>query len=307
MNTRLQGYPSPGAGLRLHLNENTGGCSARVLEAIRRVRPSDVSTYPQYREVVEATARHFGVDPEWVLLTNGLDEGILMAAVGHIAKQRVHDAETIIPLLAFDPIYNSVPAAARKRLIVLCDDNTALTALMRHLLDKRGFLVQTAAAAYPAADSGDAEGRTERLVALLHPLMPHVTEEIWSHLRKKVSFDAVIEAESIMDAAYPAMMNQFRQQLIKQIRATDKIPAASRRAASMILGYDLDGTVRPQRQLSVQSAYQQAAQAPAAASQQRPMKRFQAEALQGTADRAGRETAAWREAQMGARVGSGTR
>ena len=110
-----------------------------------------------------------------------------------------------------------------------------------------------------------------------------------------------------MDAAYPAMMNQFRQQLIKQIRATDKIPAASRRAASMILGYDLDGTVRPQRQLSVQSAYQQAAQAPAAASQQRPMKRFQAEALQGTADRAGRETAAWREAQMGARVGSGTR
>ena len=106
----LQGYPDPGEGLRLHLNENTGGCSPRVLEAIRGVRPSDVSTYPQYREAVQATARHFGVDPDWVLLTNGLDEGILMAAIGHIAKPRIHDAETIIPLPAFDPYPNSTAA-----------------------------------------------------------------------------------------------------------------------------------------------------------------------------------------------------
>jgi histidinol-phosphate aminotransferase len=107
---KLQGYPDPGEGLRLHLNENTGGCSQRVLEAIRNVRGSDVSTYPQYREAVLATARHFGVDPEWVLLTNGLDEGILMAAIGHIAKPRIHDAETIIPLPAFDPYPNSTVA-----------------------------------------------------------------------------------------------------------------------------------------------------------------------------------------------------
>jgi hypothetical protein len=51
----IQGYPNPGEGLRLHLNENTGGCSARVLEAIRRVRPADVSTYPSYRDAVIAT------------------------------------------------------------------------------------------------------------------------------------------------------------------------------------------------------------------------------------------------------------
>ncbi|MBI2188708.1 MAG: histidinol-phosphate aminotransferase family protein [Acidobacteria bacterium] len=106
----IQGYPNPGEGLRLHLNENTGGCSARVLEAIRRVRPSEVSTYPSYDEAVVATARHFGVDPDWVLLTNGLDEGILMAAVGHIARMRRHDAETIIPLPAFDPYPNSTAA-----------------------------------------------------------------------------------------------------------------------------------------------------------------------------------------------------
>ena len=47
-----------------------------------------------------------------MLLTNGLDEGILMAAVGHIAKARIHDAETIIPLPAFDPKQLSVTARA---------------------------------------------------------------------------------------------------------------------------------------------------------------------------------------------------
>jgi histidinol-phosphate aminotransferase len=107
---RLQGYPDPGAGVRLHLNENTGGCSPRVLAAIRRLETTDVSTYPSYADLVVACARHFDVDPEWVLLTNGLDEGILMAAVGHIARPRALDAETIIPLPAFDPYPNSTIA-----------------------------------------------------------------------------------------------------------------------------------------------------------------------------------------------------
>ena len=107
---RIQGYPDPGEGLRLHLNENTGGCSPRVLEAIRRVQTTDVSTYPSYPSLVRACAAHFGVDPEWVLLTNGLDEGILMAAVGHIARARAHDAETIVPLPAFDPYPNATAA-----------------------------------------------------------------------------------------------------------------------------------------------------------------------------------------------------
>ena len=107
----IQGYPDPGEGLRLHLNENTGGCSPRVLDAIRRLTPTDISTYPSYTGLVLAVAKHFAVDPEWVLLTNGLDEGILMAAIGHISRRRIHDAETIVPTPAFDPYPNSTAAA----------------------------------------------------------------------------------------------------------------------------------------------------------------------------------------------------
>jgi histidinol-phosphate aminotransferase len=107
----IQGYPDPGEGLRLHLNENTGGCSPRVIEALRRLTPTDISTYPSYTGLVLACAKHFDVDPEWVLLTNGLDEGILMAAIGHISRARIHDAETIVPTPAFDPYPNSTAAA----------------------------------------------------------------------------------------------------------------------------------------------------------------------------------------------------
>ncbi len=108
--TRLQGYPDPGAGLRLHLNENSGGCSPRVLDAIQHLRTTDISAYPAYADLVGDCARLFGVDPEWVLLTNGLDEGLLMTAVAHIARARRHDAETIVPLPAFDPYPNATTA-----------------------------------------------------------------------------------------------------------------------------------------------------------------------------------------------------
>ena len=121
----IQGYPDPGEGLRLHLNENTGGCSPRVLEAIRRLHATDVSTYPSYPALVRACAAHFRVDPDWVLVTNGLDEGILMAAVAHIARARHHDAETIVPLPAFDPYPNATAAVGATAIRVPPDSGFA--------------------------------------------------------------------------------------------------------------------------------------------------------------------------------------
>ena len=66
--------------MRLHLNENTGGCSPAVLEALRRIDPVDVSIYPDYRSVTAACERWFDVPAGWVQLTNGLDEGLYVAA-----------------------------------------------------------------------------------------------------------------------------------------------------------------------------------------------------------------------------------
>jgi len=109
-----QGIPSPGDGLRLHLNENTGGCSDRVLAAVHALTATDLATYPDYRRVVGACAAHFGVDQDWVLLTNGLDEGIFVTSVACFA--RAHDAslEAIVPVPAFDPYLTSATAVGAR-------------------------------------------------------------------------------------------------------------------------------------------------------------------------------------------------
>jgi len=115
---RIQGYPSPGPGLRLHLNENTGGCSPRVLEAIRAMTAAEIATYPDYREPVCACAGYFGVDPDWLLLTHGLDEGILMMAIGLLAKDKSTDAEALIPVPAFDPYFAAAAAVGARPVLV---------------------------------------------------------------------------------------------------------------------------------------------------------------------------------------------
>jgi histidinol-phosphate aminotransferase len=64
------------SGLRLDFNENTVGCSPRVLERLRQLRPEQLASYPE-REPVEATVAGFlGVAKAELLLTNGVDEAI---------------------------------------------------------------------------------------------------------------------------------------------------------------------------------------------------------------------------------------
>ena len=71
-------------GLRLHQNENTGGCSPRVLEALAKLRPDEVGFYPPYAAATRACARYLGVDADGLALTNGLDEGIMGLAVAYL-------------------------------------------------------------------------------------------------------------------------------------------------------------------------------------------------------------------------------
>lgn len=124
----MQGQPDPGAGLRLHLNENTGGCSPRVVEAVGALTAGDLSTYPGYARLVHACADHFDVDPTWVLVSNGLDEGILMTAVAHVARAQRHDAEVLVPLPAFDPYVNAARAVGAAVVCVAPADDLAFPA-----------------------------------------------------------------------------------------------------------------------------------------------------------------------------------
>ncbi len=75
----LPSYHPPLAGrdgLRLDFNENTVGCSPRVIERLGQLTPEQLARYPE-REPVEATVADFlGVAASELLLTNGVDEAI---------------------------------------------------------------------------------------------------------------------------------------------------------------------------------------------------------------------------------------
>ena len=92
----------PAEGLRLHLNENTSGCSDAVLEALRGLTPRDAAIYPDYADAIAATAGLLGVDTSWVLLTNGLDEGIFAAALATLRGPGATPLESLIVVPAFD-------------------------------------------------------------------------------------------------------------------------------------------------------------------------------------------------------------
>src|SRR5437868_10432580 len=63
--------------LRLDFNENTVGCSPRIVEFLKyKLSADQLSVYPDYSTVRPALAEFFRIDPDQLLLTNGTDEAI---------------------------------------------------------------------------------------------------------------------------------------------------------------------------------------------------------------------------------------
>ncbi|MGD9902882.1 MAG: histidinol-phosphate transaminase [Vicinamibacterales bacterium] len=132
--TTIQGMPNLGPGLRLHLNENTAGCSPQVLAAIRSVSAEDVSTYADYEGAVRDTAAYLGIDPDWLILTNGLDEGLLLAAIAFLLPKAPAalvelgaspvapsgQAEQILMLPTFEPYVINAKALGARTVAIPC-------------------------------------------------------------------------------------------------------------------------------------------------------------------------------------------
>jgi len=90
-------------GLRLHQNENTGGCSPAVLAALARITAEQMAFYPPYNAATAVCASYLGVEPDRLSLVNGLDEAIMAAAVGYLRPTPDGFVpEAIIPEPAFE-------------------------------------------------------------------------------------------------------------------------------------------------------------------------------------------------------------
>jgi histidinol-phosphate aminotransferase len=77
---RMRPYHPPLEGrtkkLRMDFNENPIGCSPAVRRALANLSAASISAYPEQETVRKQAARHFGVRPDELLLTNGTDEAL---------------------------------------------------------------------------------------------------------------------------------------------------------------------------------------------------------------------------------------
>ena len=77
---RMRPYHPPLEGrtdkLRMDFNENPIGCSPAVRRALAKLTAATISAYPEQETVRRKAAKHFGVQPGELLLTNGTDEAL---------------------------------------------------------------------------------------------------------------------------------------------------------------------------------------------------------------------------------------
>lgn len=83
-------YHPPLAGrhaLRLDFNENTLAPSPRVFEKLQSLTAEGLTIYPERQPVERIVAAHFGLQPDEVILTNGVDEAIHLLACAFLDEQ----------------------------------------------------------------------------------------------------------------------------------------------------------------------------------------------------------------------------
>jgi histidinol-phosphate aminotransferase len=88
---RMRPYNPPLEGrtkkLRLDFNENPIGCSPAVRRALAKLSSASISAYPEQETVRRKAAKHFGIQPSELLLTNGTDEALSLVVSTFVEPQ----------------------------------------------------------------------------------------------------------------------------------------------------------------------------------------------------------------------------
>lgn len=84
--------------LRLDFNENTAGCSPKVIEALRKINREGLSIYPEYTGLRKKLAEFLKIKFEQVMPTNATDEAIKTVFETYIEKGK---DELILPIPTF--------------------------------------------------------------------------------------------------------------------------------------------------------------------------------------------------------------
>jgi histidinol-phosphate aminotransferase len=96
-------------GLRLDFNENTVGCSPRILERLRQITADDLARYPERGHVEGRVAESLGINSSELLLTNGVDEAIHLLCQTYLDPG--DEALIVVPTYSMYRIYMAAAGA----------------------------------------------------------------------------------------------------------------------------------------------------------------------------------------------------
>lgn len=143
--------------LRLDFNENTVGCSPRVVEALRQcLTESGLSVYPEYGDAKREIAAFFNVPEDRLLFTNGTDEAIQVLINTYIDDGA--DVLLMRPAYAMYRFYAEVAGAAIRELDFRKED---LSFPLEEMLDSIGANTRAILIANPNNPTGTAIGIDE--------------------------------------------------------------------------------------------------------------------------------------------------
>ena len=158
--------PSSGRGgkMRLDFNENTVGCSPRVVARLKKLTTADFAAYPEYEEALPALARFFKVKPDQLTLTNGTDEAIQL-----VVNTFVDPGDRVLilrPSYAMYRFYSQVMGAAVDEIDFRPDLSFPAHAIVKHLQTPAGKRTRAVMIANPNNPTGTSAS-PEQLRAIL--------------------------------------------------------------------------------------------------------------------------------------------
>ena len=119
----MEDYSPPTCGrenkLRLDFNENTIGCSLKVIQALQQIDANKLSVYPEYTKFRKKIASFLKINENELLLTNATDEAIQLVMNTFVEK----GDEVIIPVPTFAMFKFYASLAEAKTKEVLYEEN----------------------------------------------------------------------------------------------------------------------------------------------------------------------------------------
>lgn len=118
-------------GLRLDFNENTIGCSPRVLQRLRELSAEDLARYPEREPVESVAAAQLHVSPEELLLTNGIDEAIHLVCETYL--EAGDEVLIVVPTFSMYEIFAGAPGARIAKIPAGVGFSFPTQTILRHL------------------------------------------------------------------------------------------------------------------------------------------------------------------------------